>query len=804
MRLKYLSFCLFGLSLSGCAQHVTKSNSIDPNQTTAQRAIQGINAIYEYPSFDYRGGVKLKIEQNPTQTKKDSKKTIQPIDRALEQKLNQYLKQQNIQLSHAQKQAVLAEASKKEHYSLNEVFGKGAGYFESVLKDLQFNYDGTVNYRQKIATFNVDAKYQKPNLLVHARIPSVIDFKESKFYSNIFSLMPYLANPNDQNQFAFYDFSKYKNDIANVDAKALVEFLKQSGSTTYVLASEQQLKTVALSAEEKAKGAVEKIRIQSTVDELMLQAELYALVNRTYLVDSVLKIESSKVAKDLNDESESEEDARAETDVETVYAAEEALDSDPAQRAMYELHEAISNHLNGYEQEDDETKYASTEATAETAAEAAEAAVAAAASASDEAYSEDDEYAAAVDTAQEESSEGEYSEQASSRILSEEQCNALEKNAVDARMGDIAYCDHHYDVDVIAADTSSDAQLAKSNQAKQKEKLNDTFADYDQNQFVTAAQFKQLWSAHQSEIEASMPLPSKRTPLVMDIVLDAEGRAIQMDYDLAFDYELLKRQINLKFDMEILNYGNATKIDRQALSQAKSFQEAFKGSLLENFTGKGAAKSDEEDSDANTLSWDEQLDDLASKVYLQTGSYDKTYKAVFIAKLTKEQPALVKQYSAKDLQEIATVYAYIFSDEDVYSLRGQALEKVKALQEKHHLNEDSQFDQSIGSTVDRIVGEALDTHRSTMEVQKLRKQYKSAEAVFTQYYVQKFSAENSVEKSQLAELQKTAKVLAKAYVALKAEKFKPAIIQSLDDDSSQFIDYAIFKESYQALLDAKI
>ncbi len=799
MRLKYLSLCLFGLSLSGCAQHVTKSNPIDQNQNMAQRAIQGINAIYAYPSFDFRGGLKLEIEHNPIQMQKNVKKTLQPVDRALEQKLNQYLKQQNIQLSTSQKQTVLQQASKKDNDSLNEVFGKGAGYFESILKDLQFNYDGTVNYRQKIATLNVDTKYQKPNLLVHARIPSVIDFKESKFYSNIFSLMPYLAKGQDQNQFAFYDFSKYKNDFSNIDVKALVEFLKQSGATTYVLAPENQLKTVTLTAEEKAKGAVEKIRIQSTVDELMLQAQLYALINRTYLADSVLKVDTSKLAKALSDESEAEEDASAESPVEVVNAAEAAeLDIDPAERAMYELHEAITHHFNNEAHlQVADTEYAA-DATTETAVEAAEAAVAAAESASD------DEYSVAVDTAQEESSEGEYySEDTSSRALSEEQCNALVKEKPVARMGDVAYCDYYYDIDLITADALNDQQRVKRDQAVRKEKLIDMFAEYDRNQFVTAEEFKQLWSVHQSEIEASMPAKLQRTPLVMDVMLDAQGRAIHMDYDLAFDYELLQRKLNVKFDMDILNYGNATKIDRQAFSQAKSFQDAFKGSLIETLTGKSATQS-EEGFEANTLSWDEQLEDLASKVYLQTGSYDKTYKAVFIAKLTQEKPEIVKQYSAKDLQEIASVYAYIFSDEDIYSLKDQALEKVQALQKKHHLTEDAQFDQSIGYDVNRIVEDVLEQHQSTIDVQKLSKQYKSAEAIFAQYYVQKFKAENDTDESDLLDLQKTAKVLAKAYVALRADKFNSALIQSLDDNAAQFIDYAIFKESYQALLDAKI
>ena len=70
--------------------------------------------------------------------------------------------------------------------------------------------------------------------------------------------------------------------------------------------------------------------------------------------------------------------------------------------------------------------------------------------------------------------------------------------------------------------------------------------------------------------------------------------------------------------------------------------------------------------------------------------------------------------------------------------------------------------------------------------------------------MQKFTAENTVDDSELNQLHKTAKVLAKAYMALRVDKFTPALVQSLDDDAAQYIDYAIFKESYQALMDAKI
>jgi len=60
MRLKYLSCCLLSLSIVGCSQHVIKSNSNTSNSTNTsleQQAVTGVNAMYEYPSYDYRGNM---------------------------------------------------------------------------------------------------------------------------------------------------------------------------------------------------------------------------------------------------------------------------------------------------------------------------------------------------------------------------------------------------------------------------------------------------------------------------------------------------------------------------------------------------------------------------------------------------------------------------------------------------------------------------------------------------------------------------------------------------------------------------
>ncbi|MFV8038254.1 hypothetical protein, partial [Enterobacter cloacae complex sp.6730764] len=97
---------------------------------------------------------------------------------------------------------------------------------------------------------------------------------------------------------------------------------------------------------------------------------------------------------------------------------------------------------------------------------------------------------------------------------------------------------------------------------------------------------------------------------------------------------------------------------------------------------------------------DANLAVLADKTYDATHAYDKTYKAVFIAKLTAEKPSYIKYYSVQQLQEIAEVYAYWFSDEDTYNPQGKALERITALQKQHHLEQDDQFDHELGRAVD--------------------------------------------------------------------------------------------------------
>jgi hypothetical protein len=795
MHLKKLTLCLLGLSLSACSTHVVRSNALNADQNTPQRAIQGMNAVYEYPSFDYRGQFKVQLDhkqKNQNVGNTDSKL----LDPTVERKVNQYLKDQKIKLTDAQKKELYQALAKQDSTSYSRFAGIGADVVQNIVNDLQIRYDGTVNYRQKMASFNLETQYKKPNLSVEMRIPTVLDMNNYKFYTHIFSIMPYLANSQDQNKYAYYDFSKYKEDIAKVNGKALIELLKQSGAISYLIASPNQIESLAVSSTEKQAGIVEKIRLNTTIEEMFLQGQLYSTVNRQYLMNSVLGMSPSNIAKilDASGEKYASEEAYDAAQA-AMKAAEEASAgiatddvANDAASAMYQLYNAVNRQTHGASAEETGAAY-----DVEQAARAA--------------VEDNEDYATA---AQDQDTENEYDDVEAatdassnvSKILTEQQCEDLTKAKANPRFGDVEYCQYHYEIDVLNAEQKDESSVTKASQQKSNAALVSTFNSYAKDQLVDAQQFKQLWNQHLTEVEASLPAKNKRSPMIVDLSLDEKGRAVKADYDLDVDLDTLDRQLNIKMDMQFLNYGNASKIDQSVLNQAKPFKEIFKGSIMQQAVG-GIAGLDRS-GENKYLSLDERLAQLAEQVFAQTGSYEKTYKAVFIAKLTAQKPELIKQYSAQDLQEIAAIYAYSYSDEEIYNPKGQALKQIQALQKKHHLEDDHQYDDELGNSVDEIVAKVWKAKQSTLEVQSLVKKYKTTEAVFAQYYMQKFEAENEVEKAQRAEFSKTAKVLAKSYVAFKNNKFNDQVVATLNADSSEFIDYDLFKQAYQALSDAKL
>ncbi|MGL3036754.1 hypothetical protein [Acinetobacter baumannii] len=766
MHLKYLSLCLFSLGLTACAQH-----GVRPQVASAsleQKAIQSVNAMYEYPSYDYRGNFKITVD--PSQIKQNVKaQNTAKLDAELQKKVDQYLREQKVALSKAQKQTLYAAiANEQGDFGLTSSARseKINTVLFNLLNDLQFSYDGSIHYRQKMGSFNLTARYEKATLLVQAKLPMVLDLENYKFYINYFGLMPYLVNKDNQNNLAYVDFSKYKAFFKNVDKKKFIEYLKASSAVSYRLAEPQNLQRVSLTEADRKAGAVERIRLKTTVEQLLLEVDLFGQVNEKYLQKSVLGLDEEKLAETL-----AAEIAASDAKKGTAGKEEQKVSSDDAAAVSQQLYSLVNAHLgNTSTSEDEEVESASSE-------EASDVAVAEA-----EQTSENEEVV----------------------VLTEDQCIELKSLKNPVALGDINYC-QIYGIDVL---DQSDTSIQKAQIKSRQDALKQTFEAYNQNQFINDEAFKALWLKHKDEIEQA--LPKQRNPITIDVALDDKGRAVNMDYDVDYTPAEFKHRFNIKVDMQILNYGKATSIDQQQLKQAKSVAEASKGSMLENFIKGFSEKLGQSDvsehpvgthSDVQDL--DANLAVLADKTYDATHAYDKTYKAAFIAKLTAEKPSYIKYYSVQQLQEIAEVYAYWFSDEDTYNPQGKALERITALQKKHHLEQDDQFDHELGRAVDHIVLTTIQGKTGREAWQKLQKQYKQPAQLFSKQYQLEFEKQNGVSAEEKHLLSETADILGNVYVAARKKQLSEKTIQNLKPEHNEFIDYEIFREVYKQMVTAK-
>ena len=790
MRLKYLSCCLLSLSIVGCSQHVIKSNSNTSNSTNTsleQQAVTGVNAMYEYPSYDYRGNMGFQFDTSKgkvanTQTTSNS---TQNLDPAIQKQLDQYLKQQKLSLSKQEKQAlyeaILAEQSPYSYgQGSDSSSARIAAGLMNFMNDLKISYDGSVHYRDKMASLNLVAKYQKPTLLVEAKLPMVVDFQNYKFYANYFAFMPYLVNKDSQASYAYLDFSKYKQDLDRVNVPKLVDYLKQMNALPYVLADTKQLQRMHVSASEKQQGISNKIRYQGDLGNLMLQMSLFEQINKPYLTQRVMGVvETDTVSEDASIVAEEAEKA-----ADAAVAASSESVSAQAYASSERVATLINNRL-------DELLYPEQESTdasehTEEVAEAQEETV-------------EDEVAEDVAT-------GAVAAASSSQLLSEQACEALLSSKKHLAIGDVTYCQDIYGIKLLQTAQGKAKSTASASALEQKvlamQEVEHVFEPYVSDQLTDVQAFKALWIKHQPEIQAALAESGQAMPVTIDVALDNQGRAVDLAYQLQFADETIGN-FGINLDMQVSNYGHATPIDKKALRDAKSVEEVTKGSMLENvvtgFTKSlGMSGTGVDGQQGEQLSFDQQLSDLAEKTFANTGSYIKTYQSVFVLMLSANRPEIVKHYSNSELNEIAEVYAYRFNDR-LEEPKGKALTRLNSLKAKHKLLDPDQFDE-LGYSAARIVQDASEGAKEYQAWNKRIQQFKTPQAVFADYYIELFKDDYELNAEQTKTLKSAAAVLGQAFADDRKDKLSEQSIAKLNKDHDGFMDYDLYEKAYVAVV----
>ena len=775
MRLKYITLCLLGLSISGCTQHVIKSNA-SSDQQLGQQATHGLNAMFENASYDFKGQFSIQSDFNFNESKPNSKSNAQSngtnLDPELKKQLDQLLKNQKISFTTKEKQA-LYDALAREQNPYASLYGSGesrsakvqiAESLVNLLNDLQFSYQGSVHFRQKLAALTLQLSYQKPTLQVQAQLPMVVDFNDYKFYTNYFAFMPFMVNRESQDRFAYIDFSKHKEAFSNIDFKKFAEYLKQMNALPYALAEPNQVHSVDLSKSEKEAGLSKKIRYMGDLETAQVQLGLFEYVNKLHYTQQIQAFDAESLIKDAAKTPSAAEDAMQAAKEAEIAASSASEDPayDSLERVSHLVNQKMQN-LSGYGQSDEQ------DIVVDAAADAT------------------------VDAAP--------------NTLSEEACDAL-INSKNIPIGKVTTCRDYQDIDVLApkvTNESADEESFGQTATNILEELKPLFTAYQTEQLVDAQSFKQLWQKHQAEITPIMAqLGSERSPFVMDVGLDQKGRAQNMDYNIVISDEQIGK-LQIKSTNQVFNYGSATAIDRQALRNAKSIEEVSKGSLLENVVKGmlgplGADSSSVESASSSTTELPKAISDYyqqaAQQSYARQHSEVKAYQTVFALVFAAQRPEYIRYYSSATINEISEVYAYEFLD--IEEPKGAALKRLQKLRQKHALEQVQDFD-ALGKSVANIVDDALEDAKENQHWKNLVKKYKTKQAVFAQVYQDEFKDMYSVDSEQTVKLAQAAQIFAKAFADDLKDQQSEKSLQGMTLEHVDFFSDSTYYETYKAV-----
>lgn len=733
MRLKYLSLCICSFILTACA-----NVAIQPQSRTAPsldtKATQALNSIYQQPNFNISGYINSNLDIKSTAPTTTATQDISAQKAVIEQ----YLRLHQLKLTEEEKKALFEQLSYTSAPTNKEI-DYALSYFSRFANNAEITYHGGVDYRKKLFQLEFLTKYEGTNALVQARYPLVLDFNQSRIYLNAFEpkQLQHLPEKTQKlHQSYYYDFAQYKDDIKkNIDIKALVEYLKAANSPYFEhLIANERIEQLAPSEEERKQGAVEKIRLHTSLEALIVKSSVFDYVNESYM-KKIINVDKlvEDISKTNNKQNQSENQS----------ANAKFFDD------YLQMQELINQHYEQLSQADATTKPS---AKAETAVEAVEA-------------------SKAQNPAKSQQPEPKYVEDTDETGLTQAQCEQM--IAQKTAFGLLTQCRYEYGSSLFTKPATAEKDSKDTKEPAFIKMMTDilntegefytTFKAYDKGQLTSGQELTNIFRQHQGIIQSTVP--TKTLPMTFDVTLDAQGRLLHNTIQLNLDNHLADIHFkgNVRYQSTISNYGKANLTAPKHLANAKPIQEHPLAEKVNSSYSRYIQRAQNGD----------LAEHLAKTAYLNSKSYETAYAAAFIASLSEEFPELLNKVSAQELQEIARVYAYSYADEKYYHPTAEQVKQIQALEKKHKLDTSEQMFNTLGVDVAEIVEEIIEEQSVSSEDVAIAKKLKTADAIFAHYYY-----ENAVEEfdsypedgekltaEQKKQLKQMADILGKAYLA---------------------------------------
>lgn len=736
MRLTTLSLSLLTVGLTACASLPQSSSQAVSStaQNINQQATTALNSLYTQPNYNFNARMYGDLQFSDVKTDTANTQKQQQI-------IEQFLRQQKIKLNNEHHQALLKQVEQTSSGLQNSRMQAGLSVLQNIAQYGELHYNGGIDFRNKRAMLEMQAHYQDANLLVQYRLPFFLDLQQNRVYMNDIDSQKLSGKAKQDVQSYYYDFSEHKEMLKAVNWKAFGDYLKVANALYYEnLIGQESVQQLKLTDEERKLGAVQKVRLNTSLEELVLENAIFEIVNKKFSEEKLLDLD--KLKAEANKIGKADTAPKAEPD---VYDSAE------------ELFDKIYDHLDSLEVDE---------------------------------HHHDHEHGDEHDHAEVETEQGERLAEPYDG-LSPEQCRELVQNK--PNFGTLTECYQEYGSTIFnekSSDTSLWANLFNMVLGNDEE-LNKTFAQYDNGELKTIEQFKEILAKHQDVIQKR--LPKDLHPVYMDTLIDAQGRLVGSNMVFNVDSNILdvkhvKGTVN--FDMAVQNYGQAKVSLTANAKNAKPFTEhpfalaSKKGGHQYNY---GSALAE----------------DIAQSVYQQTKSYEQAYVATFISLLSHHRPEFLNYVSAKDLQEIALVYAYSYADEELYMLKPAQVKHIQALEKKHNLRSSRQMLNNIGSQTAEIVEEIIqpvttepaDDMVNEAQKAELKKKFKTPESLFAHLYVQRYEVmmlDGKLEAESQVHLDKAGQFLAKAYADLRQNKFDDALLKQLTVEQGEYVSMLVY------------
>lgn len=626
MRLNFLTVCLCVLGLSACATSHTTPHTQFSNAQLQQKATQGLNALIEQPSYHFNTSIKLDLQNKESF---DSLSQRQQQLKFIEQIAQHYQLHQHPVIQTFKQNTLQSKLPSQSTLHLLSQF----------VQDSELHTQGTIDLRNKKFNLNLLAQYHGENINAQLHLPILLDLNQKQILVNA-TKHPNAITSAHQQVYTF-DLSEYSYLLESINLKHFIDFAKQTNAMTFTLLGNERLEYITPTASERQQGAVEKIRLHSDVETIMLKNMIFDQVHQKFLDEKL--IDNERLEQLIRQQ------------IQQNYFLH-----DEFSKEEQDLKVLLDTHLQKIQQQSAQQKSSN----AKTALAKAQPA-------------NIDELLQRI----------EYKKQEISQGMNElEQCANAIHNGV--AIGKIVDCYGQYPHELF--DENENDQVADTSllyaitQYKQKHRdLLKKFEQYNQGNLLTHQQFAEILEKHKNDIK--LDSQSHLLKVTLDTTLDQSGRVIHSLLQLSAENLAIpetKQHISPKLEVHshFSDYGKA-KIQPFNIGQPKPLREmplaqrlVKKFTLLTNFDDKIVQHSEQ----------------LAKELYLQNKSYQEIYQAIFVL-FASQNPVVTQHADLESLKELSLFFAHHAEEKTIYPLIQLDNAQLQHIQDKYDLSTESIF-----------------------------------------------------------------------------------------------------------------